>query len=460
MKKGDIAILLFRVPLDFASVSVAWILAYFLRPLTDLLPWVQFNFAAGDLPLWSFFFPFLVTTAFAFVFLLFFLGYYRFDENFEPVREIFRLIFATFLWGMLIVAWYALFRHELIFSRVMLFQAMIFSVLFTFFSRTFLRWLQMIFWKAGKNHKKIILFGNSQSVATIKSILQKFPQFEIVEEFSEKEIHELSKGHYEADELWRCEPKTSENTARILQEICTEKHLFFRFVPQENNMAFARLEISLFGKTPLILAVPALPRVGDRVGKRIFDILASLILVLLLSPIFLLVSFLIFVTSRGPIFYKSKRIGAYGKSFIMWKFRSMYPNADKFKKHLSSKNHRDGPLFKVKNDPRITPIGRFLRRISFDELPNLMNVLRGDMSLVGPRPHLPEEVEKYEVSHKRVLMMKPGVTGLSQISGRSDLPFAEEIRLDIYYLENWSFWLDIKILLKTVLVVLSRKGAD
>jgi lipopolysaccharide/colanic/teichoic acid biosynthesis glycosyltransferase len=138
----------------------------------------------------------------------------------------------------------------------------------------------------------------------------------------------------------------------------------------------------------------------------------------------------------------------------------MVVNAEKQKKKLLHKSHRDGPLFKVKNDPRVTRFGKFLRRFSLDELPNFFNVFKGDLSLIGPRPHLPDEVEKYKKWQKKILMMKPGVTGLAQISGRSDLSFDDEMRLDLFYLENWSFWLDIKIFWKTIWVVLSQKGAD
>ena len=142
----------------------------------------------------------------------------------------------------------------------------------------------------------------------------------------------------------------------------------------------------------------------------------------------------------------------------MYKFRSMRTDADKIKDSLREKNERSAPLFKIKDDPRITKIGRFIRKTSIDELPQLFNVLIGNMSLVGPRPHLPEEVDQYKSHHYQVFALKPGVTGLSQIRGRSDLDFEEEVKLDVYYIENWSPWLDIKIILKSVAVVFGGRG--
>ena len=177
----------------------------------------------------------------------------------------------------------------------------------------------------------------------------------------------------------------------------------------------------------------------------------------------LLTAISIKIDSKGPILFSKlengepvKRVGQKGKKFIFYKFRSMYPNTHKLRyEKLSGKNTRkDGPLVKIKNDPRVTSVGKFIRKYSIDELPQLWNVLIGNMSLVGPRPHLPEEVAQYKKHQRFVLTIKPGVTGLPQISGRSDLNFEEEVKLDRYYIENWSTWMDIKIIFKTIFVVL------
>jgi len=195
-----------------------------------------------------------------------------------------------------------------------------------------------------------------------------------------------------------------------------------------------------------------------RVFKRIFDFVASLILVILLIPLWIIIPILIKVGSRGPVIYTSKRKYR-NKIFNFYKFRSMVENADELKKQLISMNERaDGPMFKIKNDPRITRLGRFMRKTSIDELPQLFNVLLGNMSLVGPRPHLPEEVERYKDHHYQVFAVKPGITGLAQVTGRSGLGFEDEVRLDVYYIEHWSLWLDIKLILKSILVILKANG--
>jgi len=194
-------------------------------------------------------------------------------------------------------------------------------------------------------------------------------------------------------------------------------------------------------------------------SRRIFDFVGSIIFIILFSPLFLLITLLIKTDSRGPALYRQIRCGLNGRKFTFYKFRSMIEKAEEKKNELSVFNQMNGPVFKMKDDPRITRMGRILRRTSLDELPQLFNVLKGDMSFVGPRPPLPEEVEKYEGWQRRRLSMKPGITGLWQVSGRNQIDFDRWMKLDLEYIDNWSLWLDFKILLKTIPVVLSGKGA-
>lgn len=195
-------------------------------------------------------------------------------------------------------------------------------------------------------------------------------------------------------------------------------------------------------------------------GKRCFDIVASSIALVLLSGVFLIIALLIKLDDpHGKVFYSQTRIGKNGQKFQMWKFRSMIANADKLVEKLITKNDVEGAMFKIKSDPRVTRVGRVLRKYSLDELPQFYNVLRGDMSLVGPRPPLPREVAKYTSYDKQRLMVIPGVTGLWQVSGRSDLSFEEMVELDLYYIKHACFSEDLKILLKTVSVVIHPNGA-
>lgn len=208
--------------------------------------------------------------------------------------------------------------------------------------------------------------------------------------------------------------------------------------------------------------------------KRIMDVIGSIVGLLFFSPLFLIIPVLIKVTSEGPVLFKQQRIGPFGKTFIFLKFRSMYVNNDdtihrEYVTNLIEGNNnceqnRDGgamaPVYKIKSDPRITPLGRFLRKSSLDELPQFLNVLKGEMSLVGPRPPIPYEFEKYDLWHKeRLLKMKPGITGLWQVMGRSSTSFDDMVRLDVKYIREWSLWRDIVILFKTPWVVLTKKGA-
>src|SRR5207237_201257 len=194
--------------------------------------------------------------------------------------------------------------------------------------------------------------------------------------------------------------------------------------------------------------------------RRILDIVLAAVILAIFGPILMLpAAILIKLTSPGPILFKQKRCGLSGRQFVMYKFRSMVDNAEQLRVELAPLNEMDGPVFKVSRDPRITTIGKIIRRRSIDELPQLFNVLRGDMSLVGPRPPLPQEVARYERWQRRRLSMKPGMTCLWQISGRNEVSFEDWMKLDLTYIDNWSLLLDLKILLKTVPVVLLGRGA-
>ena len=199
---------------------------------------------------------------------------------------------------------------------------------------------------------------------------------------------------------------------------------------------------------------------GAYLVKRLIDIIASILLLLMLMPLFAIIMLLIYLSSPGPVFYKQTRVGRWGKLFTMWKFRSMYPDADERLKEIMAKNEMTGGvIFKMKNDPRIIPIGRFIRKASIDELPQLWNVLKGDMSLVGPRPALPSEVNQYSLQDRQRLEVIPGITCIWQVSGRSDIPFPQQVQLDVQYIQSQSLLLDIKLLLKTIPAVLLSRGA-
>ncbi|MGG7058155.1 sugar transferase [Clostridium tertium] len=194
-------------------------------------------------------------------------------------------------------------------------------------------------------------------------------------------------------------------------------------------------------------------------SKRILDFICSLLGLIVLSPVLLIVAILIKLESKGPIVFSQKRVGLNGDEFKMYKFRSMVVNAEKLKVKLAKQNEMSGPMFKMKDDPRVTKVGRFIRKTSIDELPQLINVLKGDMSLVGPRPSLPKEVEKFEPWMLDRLSVKPGLTCYWQVSGRNNIDFEDWMKLDLQYVEDRSFLLDLKLIFKTLFVLFGDKNA-
>nr|WP_203768484.1 sugar transferase [Actinoplanes deccanensis] len=225
------------------------------------------------------------------------------------------------------------------------------------------------------------------------------------------------------------------------------------------DVAGARTTIRPFDGLPMLHVEHPRLHGGSRLVKEVVDRLGALALLVLLGPLLLGVALCVRVTSRGPVLFRQVRVGRDGSHFRIFKFRSMYVDAEARLAELRHLNEHDGVLFKIRDDPRVTPVGRYLRRFSLDELPQLLNVLLGQMSLVGPRPPLPSEVAAYADDVRRRLAVKPGMTGLWQVSGRSDLPWEEAVRLDLRYVENWSLSLDLVILLRTMTAVVRSSGA-
>jgi len=435
---------------DFLAGFLAWIAAWKIRPMTDLIPFLHTFFDPRFIPPFDFLFSVAVFSATGLVAVSAIFGLYHFEKKFDFSRVAPRIFAAAIFWGMAIISFFAVFFREVIFSRMMLFQAVFFAAVLAIF----FRFLLDFFSKKYFPKTKIALFGGEKSRDKILKILQHSPDFSV--EISAEALEKINPKNI--SELWICE-KLSEKSEKIVRDFCAKNHLEIRFRAADFR-DFAKIEIDFFGGVGFLKFRAANLSGGDAILKRIFDLLGASFLIVFLSPILVILAIGVKLSSRGNIFYISRRVGQNGKLFPMFKFRSMIENAEKLKKNLAAKNHRDGPFFKIKNDPRITKFGKFLRRFSLDELPQLFNVVRGEMSLVGPRPHFPDEIEKFPPEFLRILSVPPGISGLAQISGRSDLRFADEIRLDLFYLENWNFWLDLKIILKTIFVVLRGNGAD
>ena len=245
---------------------------------------------------------------------------------------------------------------------------------------------------------------------------------------------------------------------QVVQEV-QQANVRPRIVPDLFALMLGRVQLDQINGIPLIGMQPVAITGFNLAVKRLLDVLVSILALTLAAPFWLLIPIAIKLDSPGPVLFNQVRIGRAGRSFVVHKFRSMVVDAEEQKDSLRSLNEADGPLFKIKEDPRTTRVGRLIRRTSLDELPQFLNVLKGDMSLVGPRPALPEEVAQYEEWHKRRLEASPGITGLWQVSGRSLVGFEEMVLLDTFYCENWSFGLDLKILFKTIPRVILGEGA-
>jgi exopolysaccharide biosynthesis polyprenyl glycosylphosphotransferase len=242
--------------------------------------------------------------------------------------------------------------------------------------------------------------------------------------------------------------------------LCEEQGIIVRLQAEMFKLNTARSHVDDLDGMPIVTIRSGPPDSWQLLVKRLFDIGGSALLLLLLTPMFAVVALLIKLTSRGPIFFKQKRVGFNRRYFLLLKFRTMMHDAEQQQHILEPFNEKDGPVFKIKNDPRITAVGKFLRRFSIDELPQLLNVLKGDMSLVGPRPMSLRDVQRIDIRwHKRRFSVKPGITCLWQVNGRSDVSFDYWVRMDLEYIDRWSLGLDMKILIKTIPAVLRGAGA-
>jgi exopolysaccharide biosynthesis polyprenyl glycosylphosphotransferase len=266
--------------------------------------------------------------------------------------------------------------------------------------------------------------------------------------------------HFDAiDEVLIADPDFPQNEAVELVDRCHRQGVRVRVAPSTMEILMDRVEFVPGQALPLFELKPPVFEGVDFVVKRTFDLVASALLLVLLSPIMGLAVLAIRLSSRGPVLYRSQRPGIGGRPFKCFKFRTMVAGAEHLQDELEPRNELSGPIFKMREDPRVTAVGRFLRRWSLDELPQLLNVLRGEMSLVGPRPLPQRDYERLDDWHRKRYLVLPGMTGLWQVSGRSELDFDELVRLDFLYLERWSVFLDLTILLKTIPAVVRARGA-
>ncbi len=462
---------LLLVPLDYLILILAGISAYYLRFsqfYVDIRP-VIFDLEFSEYIQVLLFVALIWLTVFSIY------GLYKVGGVGRLANEISRVFLACFS-GLAVLSIIIFFQRELFDSRFIVLVGFVLAFIYVSLARIFIRWLKRYLFKYGIGINRVVLVGDSQSSEKLKEEFRsnKKQGFKVIKHLSDfsletaQEFAEFIKLN-QVDVIIQSDPNLSKVETLRLYDFSSENHISFRYVADLLEVKVLRSEVIEIIGIPVVEVKKTTLEGWGRIIKRIFDIIASSILIFILSPILILTAIIIKIDSKGPVFFSRKddglpllRVGEGGKTFTYFKFRSMIPGADSMRyRELAQKNIRqDGPLVKIKDDPRITHFGRFIRRFSIDELPELFLVFTGKMSLVGPRPHLPEEVAKYEKHHKKTLTIKPGITGLAQISGRSDLMFEEEVKLDLYYIENWSMLLDFSILFKTPLAVLKNRQAE
>lgn len=465
MKRVDLAFAAASVPLDYLAFLTAALAAYGLRyanAFATLRP-VTFTLTLSD------YLRIAVPIGIVLVLVFAVAGLYTIRSR-RLAIEASRIFLATSA-GFALVLAIAFFSRTLFESRFIMLAAWGLAILFVGLERLVLRLVQRALRSLGAGVTNVAIIGKTKSGNALVEYFKEAPYhgFHVALQaatFDEaRERLRVLKRHGEMDMIIVADADLTRKEVNRIKNFADVEHLTFaysaEFVP---SGVAARPIIHTFAGQPVI-EIPATPLDGwGAIYKRGFDLVVSGMLILLTSPLQLLIALAILVESGWPIFYSQPRVGQAGRPFPFLKFRSMQKNAhalrfdEEFMKTYG--NERKGsPLFKLKNDPRITRVGRFLRAWSLDEIPQFYLVLTGSMSLVGPRPHLPEEVARYHDEARKVLTIKPGITGMAQTSGRASLDFDDEVRLDMYYIANWSPWLDLVILLKTPFAVLFRTGA-
>lgn len=393
--------------------------------------------------------------------------------------EIGRIILTCGAGTMVVIAT-VFFRREITTSRFIILAVLGFSVLYVSLGRLVLRTIRHFLLRFHVGHRLYVIIGDSGAAQDLAKAYRDNPvmgvtivkQFKKWNEEARNAIQTL-KEKDALDGLILAEPEMAKEDALDIIAFADEQHLTFRYLADLFAAKFTNIEVLTDSGIPVI-EVKRTPLDGwGRIAKRACDILGASFFLILFSPLLLLACLALIVEDGFPVIFQNLRVGEGGRQFKLYKLRSMWrkfsigpqfkasakENLELEKKLIKQKGIKEGPVYKIAADPRITPIGNFLRRWSIDELPQFWNVLKGDMSIVGPRPHQPREVAGYAPHHRRVFAIRPGITGMAQISGRSDLEFEDEVRLDTWYIENWSLWLDLYIVLKTPFAVLYRKGA-
>jgi exopolysaccharide biosynthesis polyprenyl glycosylphosphotransferase len=476
MKRSEIIFNLISVPVDAIALAGAGLISYHIRLHSFIYRQpVLYELSRHD---------FIVVMAKVIPVLLVvfaLVGLYNLKGNRRLVQEFNRILAGTSL-GLLFALILFFFKQQVFPSRFIILAAGVLSVLLVFAGRIVIKLAQEFLFVRGYGlHRLVMINGKGIESNVIRDILnEKSYGYKVIAQLENsgrilEQIQELVE-RSGVDEIIQANPNVTDEQNLKLVEFARDRGIQFSFVPNLFEVQRNVIELTNLQGIPVI-SLKSTPLDGwGKVIKRLFDIIVSALCLLVLSPVFLAAALAIRLNSRGPIIYWQWRVGQ-SRNFKFFKFRSMFTHlspgerfggeeAERIRQELYKQNERGGTdavFFKISRDPRVTSVGRYLRKTKLDELPQFWNVLRGDMSLIGPRPHLPEEVEKYRNSYPRMFSIKPGIFGISQLAQLMwpTLPFEEEVRLTVYYIENWTLWWDIKILFKTAYnLIFSPKPPD
>ena len=463
-KRSELLFNLLLIPLDSMTLLASWVVAFLIRiesnkPTVFLVPGRAYLATMIALA------PISVA-----IFAL--AGLYNFDSTRSRWLEYTRVLIATSATTMFLIIVDFFTTKPLFPSKAVVIYgyaiASLSIILMRFFLNSFQRWL----FRFNIGRRQVLVLGSGAVADELTYSLQRNQGYRVTSTLpivagSNSRIETMLEKR-QIDEMIVAEPDLSISRQAELIRLALAHHVAYKYIPTVAGLYQTRSQTALLSDFPVIEVVRTPLDGWWRIYKTVFDYLAALVGLITLMPLFLVLAGLIWLNDRGSILYKHRRVGRNGKSIEVWKFRSMYL------KYSSGSNKSDESVLrqlggealvkqfqkdqKLKDDPRVTPIGRWLRRTSLDELPQIINVLRGELSIIGPRPVTTGELKRYGESASTFLLIKPGITGLWQVSGRNDVSYDERIKLDLYYVEKWSAWLDVRIILRTIRVVLFGKG--
>lgn len=467
MKRSELFFTAVAVPIDYLMVVAAGLVAYQLRhfpTITQIRP-VTFDLALG----W--YLSIVMTIAAAWIVVFALAGLYQLREAGRQGGEVRKIVLGVST-GVAGVVAFMFFNRYLFESRFIIIVAWVLAIIFVTLGRWLLRATQRLGYRWGIGTHRVVFVGGGSVAADLRQRFTMRPGlgYRLVAQYPDfsdgvrRELAAMVQAD-QFDEVIQTNPELDRQQSIELVSFLDATHREFKYTADLLGLKVGRLNVRTDVGAPIV-EVKKTPLDGwGRIAKRAFDLVVGTFFVILASPLMAAAAIAVKLSSPGPVLFTYPRVGERGRAFTFLKFRSMVDGAHQLRFDArfvqQHANLRDGsPLMKFAHDPRVTPVGRFLRRWSIDELPQLFLVLQGRMSLVGPRPHHVEEVAQYSPVDRQTLAIKPGLTGLAQVSGRSDLPFHDEVWLDRFYIEHWSLWLDLVILLRTPLAVLRRRAAE